>query len=514
MMEPTGGQVQGDRQNKRVSLGIRRTAVVPGERRVAAMSTTVTPVLPETTARADGPPPMSVGDAIRTRRTIRSWLPDQPVAEALINELLEAALWAPSACNMQLWDFVVVTDEATRQQLEDAVPFANQAPVLIFVCYNTRFSEGSFAHIQGASASIMNMLLQGHGLGLGGFWQATIHDRAKLHTVLRLPEDVEVLATVLFGYPAEQPGAPARRDPSHMTHWQQYHPRPRLPSSPNPRDWTLAQIADYQQARIRAGPKYNKPIRSEFEVVTRFGQEALVAELTRTDGARCGAGQSSQRQENPHVWLDLLPCTGLYLEHLMPAAPDAAVHFIELTEQTTQFAQRRLPRPAQSHHYDGRIDLPDASVDVATCIFRLENLPPPERLRLLTEAHRVLRPGGALILAHISRRSYFALMQPIRWLLGRRDVQYVLGTDPSLGPFVPLAPHDVVRGLANVGFRRERGASHFPLPPEDEARHRVRALRPPLSYAQYPVQTLYSLTRPLHRLLEPWSKLQLAVYRK
>ncbi len=458
------------------------------------MSTTVTPVVPETAAGANGPP-MGVGEAIRTRRTIRSWLPDQPVPEALINELLEAALWAPSACNMQLWDFVVVTNEETRQQLEDAVPFANQAPVLIFVCYNTRFSEGSFAHIQGASASIMNMLLQGHSLGLGGFWQATIHDRTKLHAVLRLPDDVEVLATVLFGYPAEQPGAPARRDPSHMTHWERYHPRPRLPSSPNPRDWTLAQVADYQQARIRAGPKYNKPIRSEFEVVTRFGQDALL-------------------QEKPGVWLDLLPCTGLYLEQLMPAVPDADIHFIELTEQTAQFAQRRLPRPAQYHHYDGQIDLPDASVDVATCIFRLENLPPPERLRLLTEAHRVLRPEGALILAHISRRSYFALMQPIRWLLGRRDVQYVLGTDPSLGPFVPLGPRDVVRGLANVGFRRERGASHFPLPPEDEARHRVRALRPPLAYAQYPVQALYTLTRPLHRLLEPWSKLQLAVYRK
>ena len=179
-----------------------------------------------------------------------NWLPDQPVSEALINELLEAALWAPSACNMQLWDFVVVTDEATRQQLEDAVPFATQAPVLIFVCYNTRFSEGSFAHIQGASASIMNMLLQGHGLGLGGFWQATIHDRAKLpHRPCALPEDVEVLATVLFGYPAEQPGAPARRDPSHMTHWQQYHPRPRLPSSPNPRG--LDAGAD---RRLSAGP--------------------------------------------------------------------------------------------------------------------------------------------------------------------------------------------------------------------------------------------------------------------
>ncbi|MAG37171.1 MAG: hypothetical protein CL878_13135 [Dehalococcoidia bacterium] len=458
------------------------------------MSTTVAPASPDVVALADGRH-MSVDEAIRTRRTIRSWVPDRPVPEGFIGELLEAALWAPSACNMQLWDFVVVTDEAVRQQLEDAVPFAAQAPVLIFVCYSTRFSEGSFAHIQGASASIMNMLLQGHSLGLGGFWQATIHDRAKLHAVLGLPDDVEVLATVLFGYPAEQPGAPARRDPSHMTHWQKYHARPRLPSSPNPRDWTLAQVADYQQARIRAGPKYNKPIRSEFEVVTQFGQEAL-------------------RRTDSDVWLDLLPCTGLYLEHLMPAAPEAEVHFIELSEQTAQFAQRRLPRPAQFHHYDGRIDLPDASVDVATCIFRLENIPPLERIHLLNEVHRVLRPGAALILAHISRRSYFALMQPIRWLLGRRDVQYVLSTDPSLGPFVPLMPQDVARLATSVGFRRERGARHFPLPPEDEARHRVRALRPPLSYAQYAMHALYSLTRPLHRLLGPWSKLQLAVYRR
>src|SRR5262249_25596544 len=87
-------------------------------------------------------PVLDVPTAIRTRRTIRRWT-DRPVPEEIVKELLECALWAPSACNMQLWDFVVVTDPATRASLAEAVPFADKAQVCIFICYNTRFSEGS-----------------------------------------------------------------------------------------------------------------------------------------------------------------------------------------------------------------------------------------------------------------------------------------------------------------------------------------------------------------------------------
>ena len=64
------------------------------------------------TSALDG---MDVPTAIRTRRTIRKWT-DRAVAPEVVNELLECALWAPSACNMQLWDFVVITDHETRQR--------------------------------------------------------------------------------------------------------------------------------------------------------------------------------------------------------------------------------------------------------------------------------------------------------------------------------------------------------------------------------------------------------------
>jgi nitroreductase len=437
---------------------------------------------------------LNVSTAIRTRRTIRRWT-DQPVPDEIVKELLECALWAPSACNMQLWTFVVVTDPETRRSLGDAVPFADKAPVCIFICYNTRFSEGSHANIQSAAAAVMNMLLRAHSLGLGGFWQATIHDRQKLRETLGLPKDVEVLSTTLFGYPAESPGAPARRDPSHLVHWQKFDQRFRLPSAPDPDDWRLEQIADYQQARIRAGPKYNKPIKSEYDAVRGYLGHAL---------RRVGAKRI----------LDLLPCTGLYLEAIAQELPDAELHFVELGQQVAAFAKARLPRPATYHEYRAAIDLPDGSVDAATCVFRLENLPQAERERLVREAFRVVKPGGALVLAHVNRASYFEPMRLIRWALGRRDVQYALHTDPSLGPFTALLPGEVDDLARAAGFRIEHEHRVFPLPPEDEARHRVRTFHNAVSALQYPIAAAYRVTRPLHPALRPLGKIRFLTLRK
>src|SRR5688572_20147558 len=89
-------------------------------------ATAATAATPPGADGASGASPLDVSTAIRTRRTIRRWT-DQPVSEEIVKELLECALWAPSACNMQLWDFVVVTDPATRQSLAEAVPFADKA---------------------------------------------------------------------------------------------------------------------------------------------------------------------------------------------------------------------------------------------------------------------------------------------------------------------------------------------------------------------------------------------------
>jgi nitroreductase/SAM-dependent methyltransferase len=456
---------------------------------IADLSATMTSVL-------DG---IDVPTAIRTRRTIRKWT-DRPVPLEVVNELLECALWAPSACNMQLWDFVVITDHETRQRLGPAVPHADKAQIVIFICYNTRFSQGSYANIQSAAAAVMNMLLRAHSLGLGGFWQATITDRAMLREIIQMPPDVEVLSTTLFGYPAEAPGAPARRDPSHLIHWQKYDlaKKPILPSAWRPTHWTLPQVADYHQARIRAGPRYNKPIPSEYRAVRGYLGHAL---------RRAGV------DANGKVVVDLLPCTGLYLEAIGAEVPKATLSFVELGKQVADFVQRRLPRPAKFHTYaidgNGRpTDVPNASVDAATVVFRLENLPPDERRRMLREAYRFLKPGGTLVLVHMNVRSYFEVFRWIRWALGRRDVQYALHTDPSLGPFEALAPEEVDGLLHEAGFRIEHRHRVFPLPPPDEARHRVRALPGRMAPVARLLGWVYDRTQPMHWVMAPLARIR------
>ena len=64
-------------------------------------------------------PPMSVDEAIRRRRSVRGFRPEE-VPEATMREVFELAQWAPSNCNVQPWTPHVVSGEALKR-LRDAL---------------------------------------------------------------------------------------------------------------------------------------------------------------------------------------------------------------------------------------------------------------------------------------------------------------------------------------------------------------------------------------------------------
>ena len=79
---------------------------------------------------------MDVLDAIRTRRSIRKFL-DKPVPTDLIQQVLRSAMYAPSACNQQPWQFVVIDDRALLRavpKINSYAAMAAEAPVAILVC--------------------------------------------------------------------------------------------------------------------------------------------------------------------------------------------------------------------------------------------------------------------------------------------------------------------------------------------------------------------------------------------
>jgi nitroreductase len=159
----------------------------------------------------------------RTRRSVRAYKPD-PVPEALVRELLEAARWAPSAINSQPWEFIVVTDAEVRAAVCDSArmlgvrwPHIAQAPVLVVICAPriTPFSRDDCIF---AGANLM-LAATDRGLGtcwIGGFSEATIR------RLLGIPEGFVVAGMCTVGYPAGETRAPARRELAEMVHRETY----------------------------------------------------------------------------------------------------------------------------------------------------------------------------------------------------------------------------------------------------------------------------------------------------
>jgi nitroreductase len=159
----------------------------------------------------------SILEAIKSRRSVRHFLPI-PVSPDAVNQLLEAARWAPTPANLQLRRFVIVESPATIAALAKATKdqqYVAAAPLVIAVLANceaaiaTVGAPGVSLAIQEAAAAVQNMLLVAQEIGLAGCWVGLI-DAEKVGRILACPADLTPVALVVLGQPAEHPPLPNR----------------------------------------------------------------------------------------------------------------------------------------------------------------------------------------------------------------------------------------------------------------------------------------------------------------
>ena len=152
---------------------------------------------------------MDVLEAIHTRRSIRKHL-NRPVPEELIEELLAAAMQAPSARNQQPWQFVVIDDRTMLAKIPEFMPnaaMAAQAPLAILVCGDLGLEKSPGYWVVDCAAAVENMLLAAHALGLGAVWCGVYPREPRMEGLRRLvglPKNVIAHSLVVLGYPAEQ----------------------------------------------------------------------------------------------------------------------------------------------------------------------------------------------------------------------------------------------------------------------------------------------------------------------
>lgn len=178
-------------------------------------------------------------DLMRSRRSIRRYTA-RPVPPEVLEELLEAARWAPSAHNRQPWRFAVLVDAGRKQALAEAMgerfrrdlvgdglPVAEverqvsrsvariaEAPAAIVVFLSMadmdqyadaprQALERTMA-VQSVALAVQNMLLLAHAHGLGACWMcAPLFCPDAVRDVLDVPADWEAQALLTLGYPAE-----------------------------------------------------------------------------------------------------------------------------------------------------------------------------------------------------------------------------------------------------------------------------------------------------------------------
>jgi nitroreductase len=444
---------------------IRAAAEIAGEHRVSVPGPA--PDRPPAGAeqgRVEGRPAMDFWKALYERRTTRRFDPARPVPRDIVLELLDAALIAPTSCNLQMWDFVVVDDPDQRERLGRLSLQVLTAPVTIFVAYGREYSEEGHANVQSAAAAMMNMSLAAHALGIGTFWINQLGPREEVGRILGLPPDREVVAGLALGWPEVYPSTPPRRRPfDHVVHWNHFGGRP-IPSSPRPADWSLDLIRDYQQARVLNGNRYNKSRPWELRAVLTAASRLQPVSEASTPG------------EDAPRWLDVLPVHGLFTGAMARQHRDHRWAVLELTDEVAAFAAKRCPPTVacQPLVYDPEV-VPEAAFDRMTVLNRLESLPPDERPRLLAALARMLKPDGRLLLQYVSSRSFHRAAE---WLHRRRGgpggVEYVLAPDPNLGPWEALPPKKVSELVAAAGLAVVQEYAEDVVPTSEELDHRTR----------------------------------------
>ncbi len=185
---------------------------------------------------------------IQSRRSIRRYVP-RPVPAEVVERLLTAAIWAPSAHNRQPWRFVTVTAPAVKERLARAMgerlrtdrladgdaPAVVEAdaarsyaritgaPVVIAVCLTLadmdsypdarRQNAEYLMAVQSVAMAVQNMLLAAQAEGLGACWMcAPLFCSEAVIGALELPAEWRAQALVTLGYPASA-GKPAQRRP-------------------------------------------------------------------------------------------------------------------------------------------------------------------------------------------------------------------------------------------------------------------------------------------------------------
>jgi len=168
---------------------------------------------------------MELKQALLERRSIRQF-EEKTVGKELLEEMLVAGIWSPTAGNIQPWVFFCVTEKARIHRIQVVSPgMLGNPQALICVCsdQNRAFEKagqgGKTLALMDCAMASQNIMLRAHDLGLATCVIRSFNQTA-VRELLEAPEPLLPELLINIGYASTQPPKPTRN--MELVYWEYY----------------------------------------------------------------------------------------------------------------------------------------------------------------------------------------------------------------------------------------------------------------------------------------------------
>ncbi|MCB9814264.1 nitroreductase family protein [Candidatus Nomurabacteria bacterium] len=200
---------------------------------------------------------MELEEVIKKRYSEREYSDKVPDKE-LIEGILQSAWHAPNSCNMQVMQFLVISDEQIRNRMASvATAKFLWAPINILMMVDGRLTTKRHSAVMSLGAAMQNMLLTATDLGLAACPMAGFSNDDEIKSFFKIPDYFELILVLGIGYPKQIKGEDKPRERillEESVHWNSFVKTKGLTNlSINANDWSISDLINY---RRRISPVY------------------------------------------------------------------------------------------------------------------------------------------------------------------------------------------------------------------------------------------------------------------
>jgi nitroreductase len=159
--------------------------------------------------------------AIKTRRSHRAYL-GKPVTKEMLSEIIDCARLAPSAVNIQPWEFVVVTDKAMLKKISELATYGkfikNAGACVIVLCKESDY------YLEDGCAATENILIAAESLDIGSCWVAGNNKSycKDIMEAIGTPKGYKIASILSLGYYEKPVSPPRKRALKDVLHWEKF----------------------------------------------------------------------------------------------------------------------------------------------------------------------------------------------------------------------------------------------------------------------------------------------------